>query len=149
VLPAVNLYDLTGGNYRVTRTVTFPDFPASKIVFETTVKATRSDWSTQIQASGTYDGPRDVTSVRDYTVTWTTDGKTLFEQGSATLGLSSGGSVRSTWSSSIVPDRPNFSRFPRDGETVKVSFSPFAITGNKMTYDWHGAVSATPAQTGQ
>lgn len=149
MLPALNLYDLTGGNYHVVRTVTFPDFPASQVVFETTVKATRTDWSTQIRASGTYGGPRDVIAVRDYVVSWTTDGKTLFERGSSTLELSSGGSVRSTWSSSIVPDKPNFSRFPREGETINVSFSPFAITGNKMTYDWHGTVSATAGRKGQ
>jgi hypothetical protein len=143
VLPALNLYDLTGGNYRVLRTLTFPDFPQSKVVFETRVRALTSEWSTQIRVTGTYDAPRDVRSVRDYTASWTTDGKTIIEHGSATLLLASGDSVRSVWLSSITPDNPNFSQFPREGETIKVSFSPFAITGNKMSYDWHGTVGVT------
>ena len=143
----MNLYDLTGGNYLVTRTVTYPEFPKSQIVFETEVSAVSDkSWSTKIAVSGTYDGPTDVVEVRDYQVEWTTDGKTLFEKGSATLQLSSGRSIRSLWSSSVVPSAPNFGKFPAAGETVKVSYSPFKIEGNSMSYDWKGTVSKTIQQ---
>lgn len=93
--------------------------------------------------SGTYDGPTDVVAVKEYQLDWSTDGKTLFEKGSATLVLSSGRSVRSIWSSSIVPDKPNFERFAKGGETANVTFSPFKIDGNQMSYDWLGTVGAT------
>jgi hypothetical protein len=133
---------LTQGNYQVHRTVSYPDFPKSQVVFDTQVTAVGAEWSTQITISGSYDGPTDVVAVRDYQVEWTTDGKTLFEKGTAVLVLSSGGSVRSRWSSSIVPDQPRFANFPRGGETINVTFSPFKIDGNKMSYEWEGTVRA-------
>ena len=62
----VNLYDLTGGNYQVSRTVTYPDHPGSQVVFETEVTAgSKTQWSTEIEVTGTYDGPTDVVSVQD------------------------------------------------------------------------------------
>jgi hypothetical protein len=139
----MNLYDLTRGNYRVRRTVSYPEFPKSQVVFDTEVTAAGAEWSTKIMVSGTYDGPTDIVAVKDYQVAWTTDGKSLFEKGTATLELSSGGSVRSVWSSSIVADKPRFARFPREGETINVTYSPFKIEGNKMSYEWEGTVGAT------
>jgi len=139
----MSLYELTGGNYRVHRTVSYPEFPKSEVVFETEVRAVRdAEWSTKITISGTYDGPTDVVSVKDYQLEWTTDGKTLFEKGSATLVLSSGRSIRSVWSSSIVPDAGRFERFPSGGEIVNVTFSPFKIDGNQMSYEWQGEAQA-------
>ncbi len=104
------------------------------------------EWSTKITISGTYDGPTDVVGVKDYRMEWTTDGKTLFEKGSATLELSSGRSIQSVWSSSIVPDTPRFDKFPAGGETVNVTFSPFKIEGNTMSYDWKGTVGKMARQ---
>jgi hypothetical protein len=139
----MSLYELTDGNYRVHRTLSYPEFPKSQIVFDTEVRAvSNTEWSTNIAISGTYDGPTDVVSVKDYQLEWTTDGKTLSESGSATLVLSSGRSIRSVWSSSFVPDKPNFERFPKGGEIVNVTFSPFKIDGNNMSYEWQGEAKA-------
>lgn len=108
-------------------------------MFETDVKAVNErEWSTTIAISGTYDGPTDVVSVKDYRLEWTTDGKTLSEKGSATLMLSSGRSIRSVWSSTITPEQPRFDKFSREGEIVDVTFTPFQINGNQMSYDWQG-----------
>jgi hypothetical protein len=132
---------LSNGNYRIHRTVLYPKFPGSQLVFDGTVVAVSpSEWSTKLTISGTYDGPTDVVAVRDYQVTWTTDGTTLSEQGTATLVLSSGSTVLSEWSSSVAMTKPDFGRFPTGGETIRVSYSPFQITGNKMTYEWEGTV---------
>jgi hypothetical protein len=137
----MSLYELTGGNYHVHRELSYPEFPKSRVVFETDVKSVSdSEWSTNIAISGTYDGPTDVVSVKDYRLEWTSDGKTLSERGSATLVLSSGRSIRSVWSSSITPEHPRFERFPRQGEMVDVTFTPFQINGNEMSYDWQGEV---------
>jgi hypothetical protein len=142
----LTLWELTGGNYRLQRTLSYPEFPNSKLVFNTEVTAIRdTEWSTKITISGTYDGPTDVVAVKDYQLAWTTDGKTLSEKGSATLQLSSGRSIQSVWSSSIIPAKPNFERFPRGGETINITFSPFRIDGNKMSYEWNG----TARETGQ
>ena len=141
-----NLYDLTHGNYSVRRTLTYPDYPNSQIVFDTEVKAvSEREWSTIINISGKYDGPTDIVAVRDYTVMWTTDGKTLLEKGSATLQRGTGDSVRSEWSSSIVPKERRFDKFPSAGEMLRVTFSPLRVDGNKMSYDWHGTVSVAVA----
>ena len=143
----VTLYELTGGNYRIHRTLSYPEFPDSQIVFDTEVTALRdTEWTTKISVSGKYDGPTDVVSVKDYRLEWSTDGKTLFEKGSATLVISSGRSFGSVWTSSIVPDKPRFEMFSRGGETVNITFSPFRIDGNKMSYSWQGTVAAAVKQ---
>jgi hypothetical protein len=135
------LYELTGGNYRVHRTLSYPEFPKSGLVFDTEVRAVSdTEWSTKIKISGTYDGPTDVVSVKDYQLEWTTDGKTLSEKGSASLVTSSGRSVRSAWASTYSPDKPHFEHFPPGGESVKITFSPFNIEGKRMSYDWRGTV---------
>src|SRR5260370_35532477 len=96
----VNLYDLTKGNYRVLRTNILPDFPESKIVTRAQVKAARSsEWDTNTTINGTYNGPTESVSAKDYQLIWTTDGKNILESGSATLELKSGGSVRQVWTS--------------------------------------------------
>jgi len=136
-----NLYDLTRGNYHVRRTVSYPEFPGSQLIFDAKVTAvSASEWSTNLTVTGTYKGPTDIVAAKDYQIIWTTDGGTLFEKGSATLGLSSGGSVRSEWSSSIVAAGQSFRGFPSAGEVVRVSISPFRIEGNRMSYEWEGTV---------
>lgn len=136
----MNLYDLTKGNYRVLRTLTYPDFPKSQIVFDVQVRAAAdSVWITDISISGTYDGPTDIVSTKDYQLIWIIDGDALLESGSATLELSSGGSVRSVWSSKIIPDK-GCKGFPPAGELINVSISPFRINGNSMSYKWEGTV---------
>lgn len=138
----MNLYDLTKGNYHILRTITYPDFPESRIVTNAQVKATRnSEWDTTITINGTYNGPTDVVSAKDYQLEWTTDGKNILETGSATLALASGGSVRQVWSSTIAPEQ-GFDKFPQAGERIDISISPFQIDGNKMSYQWEGTVKA-------
>lgn len=136
----VNLYDLTEGNYRILRTISYPDFPESKIVTDAQVKATRkSEWDTNITINGTYNGPTDIVSTKDYQLIWTTDGKNILESGSATLELKSGGSVRQVWTSTITPEH-GLDKFPQAGELINISISPFQIDGNSMSYKWEGTV---------
>lgn len=140
----VNLYDITKGNYRVVRTVTYPEFPDSRVVFNVRVRAAgESEWVTDIAVNGRYDGPADVVSAKDYELTWTADGKQILETGAATLETASGRSVRQVWSSTFTPEA-GFDRFPPNGETLSVSISPFQIEGNSMTYRWEGTVKARP-----
>ncbi len=138
----MNLYDLTKGNYHILRTITYPDFPESRIVTNAQVKAIRnSEWDTTITIDGTYNGPTDVVSAKDYQLIWTTDGKNILESGSTTLALASGGSVRQVWSSTIAPEQ-GFDKFPQAGEQISISITPFKIDGNKMSYQWEGTVKA-------
>jgi hypothetical protein len=137
---ALNLYDLTEGNYRISRTITYPDFPESKIVTDGMVQAPRnSEWDTTININGTYNGPTDIISVKDYKLIWTTDGNNILESGSATLELNSGKSIQQVWESKITPEK-KLDNFPKSGESATISFSPFVIDGNKMSYKWEGTV---------
>jgi hypothetical protein len=136
----LNLYDLTKGNYRVLRTISYPEFPESQIVVDVQVAAASdSEWGTNITVNGTYNGPTDIVSTKDYQLIWTTDGEKLLESGTATLELSSGGSVRQVWSSTIILEE-GFNKFPPAGELISVSISPFKIDGNSMSYEWEGTV---------
>jgi hypothetical protein len=138
----LNLFDLTKGNYRLLRTISYPDFPESKIVTDAQVKAIKnSEWDTKITVNGTYNGPTDVIAAKDYQLVWTTNGKNIIESGSATLELSSGKSVRQVWSSTITPEQ-GFEKFPPGGELITISISPFQIDGNRMSYKWEGTVKA-------
>lgn len=137
----MNLYDLTKGNYSVQRTVSYSEFPKSSLVFDTRVRSTgKAEWATTIKISGSYDGPTDVIGVEDYQIAWSTDSKTIREEGSATLKVSSGADVHTTWVSSITPDEPHFAGFPSGGEAIKVAYSAFKIDGKSMSYDWSGTV---------
>lgn len=143
----MNLYDLTKGNYRVVRTVTYPEFPKSKIIFETDVKAAGdSEWATTIHVDGTYNGPSDIVAIKDYQLIWTTDGKNILESGTAKLELASGKFIRQVWSSTITPEQ-GIQNFPKAGELVNVSVSPFKVDGNKMSYEWEGTVTKQSEKT--
>jgi hypothetical protein len=145
--PAVNLFDLTGGNYIVKRTVLYPEFPASQLTFEADVTAvTSSEWSTKLTVDGTYDGPKDVASVQDYQLAWTSDGKTLSESGAVTLVLTSGKTVQTKWTSTITPKNGDLRKFPAAGEQINVTFSPFAIDKDHMSYQWQGTVGLQRGQ---
>lgn len=135
------MYDLTKGNYRLQRTISYPDFPDSRIETTAQVRAVRdSEWETKITINGNYTGPTDVVSAKDYQVSWTADGKNIVESGSVTLQLSSGRSVRQVWSSTITPER-EIEKFPQHGELINITVSPFKLDGNKMSYSWDGTVS--------
>lgn len=137
----MNLYDLTHGNYTITRTITYPDHPDSKIVTRAQVKATKeTEWDTNISIDGTYTGPTDVTSVRDYQANWTSDGQNILEKGSATLVLKSGGAVRQVWESTITLPTEGVSKFPKEGEQININVSSFQVEGNKLSYSWDGTV---------
>jgi hypothetical protein len=121
--------------------VSFPEFPGSRLVYEANVAAlSATEWSTTLTVTGTYNAPTDVVSVKDYEMTWTSDGRTLNEQGRATLVLSSGKSMRSEWSSTITTSEQGLRAFPAAGEVVRVSISPFKVEGNRMSYEWRGSV---------
>lgn len=106
------------------------------------VKAAKdSEWDTSISINGTYNGPTDVISVKDYQLEWTSDGKNILESGSSTLELKSGGSLRQIWKSTITSPG-GLEKFPRSGELISVSVYDFKVDGNKMSYKWTGTVKA-------
>ena len=144
----MNLYDLTLGNYRVSRAVSWPDHPGSLVIFDVRVEAKGgAEWITEITVSGHYDGPTDIVASEDYQLTWAVDGTRLLESGSASLASASGARVRQIWSSVITPEKGTSRRlaqFPSCGEVVEAKISPFRIDGNRMSYEWEGTVTKQP-----
>jgi hypothetical protein len=76
------------------------------------------------------------------------------EQGlrQARLLLSTGESIGQVWSSIITPEnRPDrvsamFKKFPKSGQVVTASISPFKINKNGMSYTWDGLVKRNSAE---
>ena len=143
----LNLFDITQGNYRVLRAISYPEFPKSKVILDVKVKAASgSEWVTDIYVTGTYDGPNNIVANKDYQIMWSADGGRLLETGSVTLLLSTGESIGQVWSSIITPEnRPDrvsamFKKFPKSGQVVTASISPFKINKNGMSYTWDGLV---------
>lgn len=137
---------MTAGNYRVHREVSYPDYPKSQFVFDAAVVAvTETEWLSILSIGGTYDGPTDVAAAKDYRIEWSSDGRTLFEKGSVMLELRSGRSIRSEWSSSIVPTSQRLRTLPAAGQVVNVTYSPFKLEKNdEMSYQWEGTVRSRP-----
>jgi hypothetical protein len=144
----MNLYDLTLGNYRVFRAVSYPDHPESLVVFDVRVVARgNSEWITEIAINGRYTGPTDIVASDDYRLTWVAEGAKLLESGAASLARSSGEHVRQIWSSIITPGEgaeessPRFKTFPAVGQVINATISPFKIVGQRMSYEWEGTVA--------
>jgi hypothetical protein len=117
------------------------------LTFEADVTAVSStEWSTKLTVLGTYDGPKDVVSIQDYQPVWTSDGKAISETGSVSLVLTSGKTVQTKWTSTIIPKNGDLSKFPAAGEQINVTFSPFKIEGDRMSYQWNGTVGLRRTQ---
>ncbi len=134
------------------RTLTWPAFPDSRIMLDVKVKAlSASAWTTEIYVMGAYDGPNDIAANRDYRIEWRADGGRLLEKGSVTLVRASGDRLDQAWSSIITPEnRPDrvaamFRKFPKAGERVSASISPFQVKDKGMSYTWEGVVSRNGA----
>ncbi len=150
----VNLFDLTGGNYDVERSVTFPDYPDAKVDFAASVRAAdipdsfespcQDVWTTDIEISGDYRGPTDVTGIEAYELTWTSDGKTLTEVASADLLIVTGEVVHTEWTSAIVVTEGELAAMPDGGETATITFTKFVETEDTLSYEWEGEVLAAP-----
>lgn len=147
----MNLFDITRGNYRVLRSLMYPQFPKSHVVLDVRVRASSStEWATEIYIKGVYDGPNDIVANQDYVIEWAADSGRLLENGSVTLMLASGGSIRQEWSSIITPEnKPDtvaamFKKFPRNGQIVTASVSPFTFSKNGMSYTWEGMARRRP-----
>lgn len=91
---AQNLFDLSGGNYTVDRTFTYPTLPGSILTATGTVATVGSNMTYTADFSGTYNGPTDIVGVSNYQVRWVQGpGSTVLETGTATLLLSGGGTL--------------------------------------------------------
>lgn len=100
----------------------------------------KTEWVTELEVSGTYDGPTDFVASRGYRIWWTHDEARVLERGVALLERSSGELVASEWESTIESDARRLNGFPRSGQVGRITISPFAMDGNTMTYEWKGSM---------
>jgi hypothetical protein len=89
-----NLFDLSGGNYNVSRT--FQWIGATGVIFmDSVVSFDGSTFNSDSVISGNYGGPTDIIGIQDYRITWlpsSTPGE-FFESGTAILDRASGGTI--------------------------------------------------------
>ena len=90
-----NLFDLTGGNYTMARTFTWPSLPGSSITATGVVATVGANMTYTMNLSGTYAGPTDLIGVVSYQVRWRQgQNGTLLEEGSAIVQRSGGATLQ-------------------------------------------------------
>lgn len=136
---AVNLFDLSGGNYLAGRTVRWASLPGEQIVLTADVTTSGGVMTANnATVNGTYSGPTDLIGVIDYETVWTQIDPTTIEVISTAKllrenGLTLDATVTSVYSglSSQMPTRQV------GGQTYSNEY----WDGNVMKYDWVGTVA--------
>jgi hypothetical protein len=82
---AMNLWQLTGGNYGFKRIMTWSGMPNSRIAINAVARTVGDNLNLDATFSGKYDGPTDLVSVSDIKVLWRNDKNGIQETGSATI----------------------------------------------------------------
>jgi hypothetical protein len=90
----LNLFGLSGGNYGISRTFSWPTLSGSTLTATGAASTVGSNLSFIANLSGTYNGPTDIVGVTGYTVHWTQGAAgTVDEQATATLLRSNGAAL--------------------------------------------------------
>lgn len=140
---AVNLFDLSGGNYFASRTARWDSLPGEQIVLTGDV-TTSSGVMTANNATvnGTYSGPTDLIGVVDYKTVWTQIDLTTIEVISTAKLLRKNGLTLGTTVTSVYSGLS--SQMPTQQQIGGHTYSNESWDGNVMKYDWVGTVAAVP-----
>jgi len=140
-----NLFGLTGGNFHIERSLTFPEFPDSLIEMSGDSKSFCDgvEWDGEFDDGGTYGGPTEVVGIDGYTLVWTTDGRLLLEDGSADLIMADGKVIASEWTSTYEVTEGELGDMPDGGQTGTATFTNFEVDGDTHSYTWEGEFVAT------
>jgi hypothetical protein len=140
---ALNLFDLSGGNYFASRTVSWPSWPGEQIVLTANVSTVGGVMTaTDATVNGTYTGPTDLIGVTDYHMLWTQIDPTTIEiVSTATLlrekELTLDAKVTSVYSGLSF-------QMPTNQQVGTYTFSNESYSNNIMSFDWEGTVAAVP-----
>jgi hypothetical protein len=137
LLSASNLWDLSHGNYTVTRVVSWPTIPGSSVSSTATMTYAAGHLSYSVNMTGTYTGPTDIDSVLAYHVGWTgMDNGTndVYEVGYATLHRPGG----ATLPVSIVSTYHGLSTRLPFVQSGSITASVETWTGSTLHLTWTG-----------
>ena len=138
---ALNLYDLTGGNYSTTRAFTYDDFPGSTVSFSGTVTCSGDNLSYTETWSGTYNGPQNLVGVTGYQLNFVPNGPgSVLTPGSGQLFDSSDNNYPGEWTGGIT----GFSGQLSTAEVANIDWTTQQLSGNVETLAWDGVVSVVP-----
>ncbi|PTR08055.1 putative secreted protein with PEP-CTERM sorting signal/MYXO-CTERM domain-containing protein [Nitrosospira sp. Nsp5] len=135
---ALNLFDLSGGNYDAGRVAMWPSLPGDQISVTTHMSTIGNMLNYTADVNGTYNGPTDLVFVTDYHWIWTQLDPTSIEV-STTASL-----VRANGSSFVVDLHTLYTglsvQMPTQQQEGRVIFSNMSFSNNIMSYDWQGTL---------
>jgi len=140
---AVNLFDLSGGNYFAGRTVRWSSLPGEQIVLTANVTTSAGIMTANdATVNGTYTGPTDLIGVVDYQMLWTQIDPTTVEIISTASLLRTNGQILDANVISVYSGLS--SQMPTNQQTGTYTFSNQSYRNNIMSFDWKGTVAAAP-----
>lgn len=141
---ALNLFDLTGGNYTVTRTYIWAAYGCTTTAV-CTVSTAGSNMLVHIHASGNYDGPTNLAGVAHHPVRWIPSGlNSLTEEGTATFLDSSKDAHQVTYTS--VFNWSGGQPLPGTQE-AQYAYNSVSYNGTQMYVNWFGRISIVQGPT--
>lgn len=142
---ALNLFDLTGGNYSVTRHYSWSSLPGSGLDVIANVSTVGANMTYIMSMNGTYSGPTQISGLSSYGMDWSPSPLlTMFEHGTARLVSAQGDfdmDFDSMYSGLLQP-LPSTQRSritPLD-----LTYIPTGATAGNSHVQWIGTVSAVP-----
>lgn len=140
---AVNLFDLSGGNYIASRTVRWDSLPGEQIVLTGDVTTSGGVMTANnATVNGTYSGPTDLIGVTDYEMVWTQIDLTTIKVISTAKLLRENGLTLDATVTSVYSGLS--SQMPTRQQVGDHSYSNESWDGNVMEFDWRGSVAAVP-----
>ena len=139
---ALNLQKLTGGNYTLTRHITWPSVPGSAIDVVGSVSTTGNQMAITGTVSGSYNGPTDVVDMTNWTQNWTRSGNgtAIDYTASAVAHRADGGTFLVQYSGIYGAGGPLLP----GPEVLSVNLMSFSSTATTEDFTWSNTVSMVP-----
>jgi hypothetical protein len=144
VLPsggALNLFDLSGGNFTAGRTSKWPSLPGEQIVVGTQMSTTGSAMTYTSTVNGTYTGPTDLVAVNGYTMLWTQLSPTSIQVTATASLLRANGQSFEVDLSTVYNGLSVQMPFSEQGT---LTFTNESFVNNVLSFDWQGTLGPVP-----
>lgn len=140
---AANLFDLSGGNYTVDRTFTWPSLPGSQVIATGAVGTVGNNMQFNVAMNGMYAGPTDLVSVLSYKVQWNQLTPSSIQEAGVGEILRSDGSVLTVHVSSVYAGLA--SPMPFATQYGEMTRRDLTWNGSTYTLDWNGYLVPAPS----
>ena len=138
---ALNLFDLSDGNYIASRSVSWPSLPGDAIQVLTEESTSGNVMTYTAEVTGTYNGPTDIVGVSDYSFLMTQLEATTIEF------VSIASLLRANGESFYVEMDTIYSGLSRQMPTQQrgeLRFANLSFSNNVLSFDWQGDVECVP-----